>query len=91
MLGRLQDFVLRISRTWWLYLGVVVIFAGSLQSLMRIGARFDGGLFRGEQLRKGKSQRCQGSNAQEISARAAVAKLAAILKGRNVEHDFPSG
>lgn len=40
MLGRLQDFVLRISRTWWLYLGVVVIFAGSLQSLMRIGARF---------------------------------------------------
>ncbi|MEO8223750.1 MAG: hypothetical protein ABI661_03020 [Gammaproteobacteria bacterium] len=40
MLGRLQDFVLRISRTWWLYLGVVALFAGSLQALTRIGARF---------------------------------------------------
>ncbi len=40
MLGRLQDFVLRISRTWWLYLGVFALFVGSLGSLMQIGARF---------------------------------------------------
>jgi len=40
MLGRLQDFVLRISRTWWLYLAVFVLFGGSLQALTRIGDRF---------------------------------------------------
>lgn len=40
MLGRLQDLILRVSRTWWLYLVVVVLFTGSLQSLMRIGDRF---------------------------------------------------
>ncbi len=40
MLGRLQEFALRISRTWWLYLGVLVLFAGSLQALTRIGKMF---------------------------------------------------
>ncbi|MEO7387306.1 MAG: hypothetical protein ABIX37_10255 [Gammaproteobacteria bacterium] len=40
MLGRLQDLAIRISRTWWLYLIVVVLFAGSLQALTRIGERF---------------------------------------------------
>lgn len=40
MPGRLQDLILRISRTWWLYLAVVVLFMGSLQALMRIGERF---------------------------------------------------
>lgn len=40
MLGRLQDFVLRTSKTWWLYLTVFILFFGSLQALMRIGERF---------------------------------------------------
>ena len=40
ILNRLQNLVIRISRTWWLYLGVVVLFAGSLLSLLRIGALF---------------------------------------------------
>ena len=40
MLGRLQDLILRISRTWWLYLPVVLLFAGALRSLMRIGELF---------------------------------------------------
>lgn len=40
MLGRLQDLVIRISKTWWLYLIVVVLFVGSLQALMRIGDLF---------------------------------------------------
>lgn len=40
MLERLQDLVIRISRTWWLYLTVLVLFAGSLQALIRIGGLF---------------------------------------------------
>jgi hypothetical protein len=40
MLDRLQDLVLRISRTWWLYLPVLFLFVGSLQALTRIGKRF---------------------------------------------------
>lgn len=40
MLGRLQEIVLRISRTWWLYLLVLFLFVGSLQALTRIGTRF---------------------------------------------------
>lgn len=40
MLDKLQDLVLRISRTWWLYLFVVAVFAGSLQVLILIGERF---------------------------------------------------
>lgn len=40
MLGRLQDLAIRISRTWWLYLIVLVLFTGSLQALIRIGERF---------------------------------------------------
>jgi hypothetical protein len=40
MLGRLQDLVIRISKTWWLYLIVVTLFIGSLQALMRIGELF---------------------------------------------------
>jgi len=40
MLGRLQDLILRISRTWWLYLIVLSLFVGSLRALMRIGDRF---------------------------------------------------
>jgi TPR repeat protein len=40
MLGRLQDLVIRISKTWWLYLIVLFLFIGSLQALMRIGERF---------------------------------------------------
>lgn len=40
MLGRLQDLAIRISRTWWLYLIVVLLFGGSLVALMRIGERF---------------------------------------------------
>ena len=40
MLNRLQDLVIRTSRTWWLYLGVVILFAGSLLSLLRIGEMF---------------------------------------------------
>ena len=40
MLGRLQDLILRISRTWWLYGAVLFLFAGSLQALMRIGKHF---------------------------------------------------
>jgi hypothetical protein len=40
MLGRLQDLAIRISKTWWLYLIVLVLFVGSLQALMRIGDRF---------------------------------------------------
>jgi hypothetical protein len=40
MLDRLQNLVIRVSRTWWLYLGVVLLFAGSLLSLLRIGGKF---------------------------------------------------
>ncbi len=40
MLGRLEEFVLRVSRTWWLYLGVLFLFVGSLQALTRIGQKF---------------------------------------------------
>jgi hypothetical protein len=40
MLARLQDLILRISRTWWLYLIVLVLFAGSLRALTRIGELF---------------------------------------------------
>ena len=40
MLGRLQDLILRISRTWWLYLIVLGLFIGSLRALTRIGERF---------------------------------------------------
>jgi len=40
VLSRLQNLVIRTSRTWWLYLGVVVLFVGSLLSLLRIGERF---------------------------------------------------
>ncbi len=40
MLGRLQDLVIRISKTWWLYFIVLVLFVGSLQALMRIGDLF---------------------------------------------------
>ena len=40
MLGRLQDLVLRISKTWWLYLIVLGLFVGSLLALMRIGEQF---------------------------------------------------
>jgi hypothetical protein len=40
MLSRLQDFVVSISRTWWLYLTVFALFAGSLRALTIIGARF---------------------------------------------------
>jgi hypothetical protein len=40
MLGRLQDLIIRISRTWWLYLIVLVLFIGSLRSLTRIGDHF---------------------------------------------------
>ena len=40
MLGRLQDLILRVSRTWWLYLIVVLVFVGSLRALMQIGERF---------------------------------------------------
>ncbi len=40
MLGRLQNLVLRISRTWWLYLLVLAVFSGSLLGLLRIGKRF---------------------------------------------------
>jgi hypothetical protein len=40
VLGRLQNVVLRISRTWWLYLTVLAVFLGSLQALLRIGERF---------------------------------------------------
>jgi len=40
MLGRLQDLAIRISRTWWLYLIVLVLFVGSLRALMRIGDLF---------------------------------------------------
>lgn len=40
MLTRLQNLVIRTSRTWWLYLGVVLLFAGSLLSLLRIGEIF---------------------------------------------------
>lgn len=40
MLGALQTLVIRISRTWWLYLPVVLIFAASLMMLNRIGAEF---------------------------------------------------
>ena len=40
MLGRLQEFVLRVSRTWWLYMGVLFLFVGSLQALTRIGKKF---------------------------------------------------
>lgn len=40
MLGRLQDLVIRISKTWWLYLIVLFLFVGSLQALMRIGELF---------------------------------------------------
>jgi hypothetical protein len=40
MLNRLQTLVIRVSQTWWLYLCVVVLFAGSLLSLLRIGEKF---------------------------------------------------
>lgn len=40
MLKRLQTLVVHTSRTWWLYLGVTVLFAGSLLSLLRIGELF---------------------------------------------------
>lgn len=40
MLGRLQDLVIRISKTWWLYLIVLLLFTGSLQALLRIGGHF---------------------------------------------------
>jgi len=40
MLNRLQNLVIRVSRTWWLYLCVVLLFAGSLLSLLRIGEKF---------------------------------------------------
>lgn len=40
MLNRLQNLVIRVSQTWWLYLGVVLLFAGSLLSLLRIGEKF---------------------------------------------------
>ncbi len=40
MLGRLQELILRISRTWWLYLIVLVLFIGSLRALTRIGEHF---------------------------------------------------
>jgi hypothetical protein len=40
MLGRLQDLVVRISRTWWLYLIVLLLFIGSLRALTQIGERF---------------------------------------------------
>ncbi len=40
MLGRLQNLVIHSSRTWWLYLGVVILFAGSLLSLLQIGKLF---------------------------------------------------
>ena len=40
MLSRLQTLVIHTSRTWWLYLGVTLLFAGSLLSLLRIGAMF---------------------------------------------------
>ena len=40
MLGRLQELIVRISRTWWLYFIVLFLFIGSLRTLMRIGERF---------------------------------------------------
>ncbi|MBL8199274.1 MAG: hypothetical protein JNJ67_10055 [Chromatiales bacterium] len=40
MLNRLQTLVIRVSQTWWLYLFVVLLFAGSLLSLLRIGEIF---------------------------------------------------
>jgi hypothetical protein len=40
MLGRLQDLAIRISKTSWLYLILLVLFVGSLQALMRIGELF---------------------------------------------------
>lgn len=40
MLNRLQNLVIHTSRTWWLYLSVVVLFAGSLLALLRIGELF---------------------------------------------------
>lgn len=40
MLNRLQNLVIRVSQTWWLYLCVVLLFAGSLLSLLRIGEKF---------------------------------------------------
>jgi hypothetical protein len=40
MLNRLQTLVIRVSQTWWLYLCVVLLFAGSLLALLRIGETF---------------------------------------------------
>ena len=40
MLGRLQELILRISRTWWLYLIVLALFIGSLRAITRIGDLF---------------------------------------------------
>lgn len=40
MIRHLQDFAIRISRTWWLYLIVVVLAFGALSALLRIGAIF---------------------------------------------------
>lgn len=40
MLGQLQAFIIRVSRTWWLYLLVLATTFGSLQALLAIGERF---------------------------------------------------
>jgi hypothetical protein len=40
MVSSLQNFALRISRTWWLYLVVVFLAFGSLRALMVIGELF---------------------------------------------------
>lgn len=40
MLARLHELIIRVSRTWWLYLIVFGLFAGSLQALTRIGRLF---------------------------------------------------
>lgn len=40
MLASLQALAIRASGTWWLYLPLVLLFAGSLQALMQIGAAF---------------------------------------------------
>ena len=40
MLGRLQDLIIRISGTWWLYAAVLFLFVGSLQALTRLGKLF---------------------------------------------------
>jgi hypothetical protein len=40
MMDWLQDFAIRASRTWWLYLLVVAVMAGSLVALINIGEAF---------------------------------------------------